>query len=550
MYSYCGFADHSPAEDLNSNNMAYLNSSKYGRVFRILLLLAAIAVLFAIYTFGIASNPPGFYIDESGFGYNAFLVSRTGAGEFGSPGTIFFQFYTGGFTQYTSPTLVYMLAAVYWFFGPSIIAARLLTAASMFTASLLIGGLGARISGRRLTGIIIGLCALLTPWLFEVGRLVLDTFFYPMAVILFLWAVYRAYKKDAWTAVDILLIVLTLALLTYSYTIGRLLAPLLAFGLIVFATNKKRIIAIAKTWLAFAVTLVPLISYIYKNPDFTTRFYLLSYVKPGAPWMDTAQQFIGRFVEELNPIQLLWRGDINPRHHIPDALGSFYISAYVLAMLGIVVILFRHRRNSWWLYLIYGLAASIVPGALTVDVSHTLRLIGVPVFLLLLMVPAIEFLVTAAPKASAESEGDDEEEVASPMPKSGRAWAIVQPIRYGIIAIILAVMCFEAAYFHKQYYLKGPNRGYVFDSAYKELYDAAVAQPVRPIYLVDGYWGPDYIHAFWYATVEGRNTGEFIHQPYRLPVPAGSIVISSDRECIRCEMIRRNGDFILYKTIN
>jgi hypothetical protein len=398
------------------------------------------------------------------------------------------------------------------------------------------------------TGIIVGSCALATPWLFEVGRLVLDTFFYPMAVILFLCAVYRAYKKDAWTAVDILLIVLSLALLTYSYTIGRLLAPLLAFGLIIFATNKKRIFAIAKVWLAFAVALVPLISYINKNPDFTTRFYLLSYVKPDGPWLDTARQFIGRFIEELNPIQLLWRGDINPRHHIPDALGSFYISAFVLAMLGIIVILVRHRRSSWWLYLIYGLAACIVPGALTVDVAHTLRLIGVPVFLLLLMVPAIEWLIPAKQDGSAEGEIKDNEDVQIVSNASGTS-AIIKQIRYAIIAVLLVGVCFEAAYFHRQYYVYGPNRGYVFDSAYKDVYDTAVAQPMRPIYLVDGYWGPDYIHAFWYATAEGRGTREFLHQPYKLSVPPGSIVISSDRDCNSCEILQRKGDFLLYKTL-
>ena len=40
----------------------------------------------------ISHNPPGFYLDESATAYNAYLVSRTGAGEFGSRLPLLFQF--------------------------------------------------------------------------------------------------------------------------------------------------------------------------------------------------------------------------------------------------------------------------------------------------------------------------------------------------------------------------------------------------------------------------------------------------------------------------
>jgi hypothetical protein len=45
--------------------------------------MAGIALLFVLYTSGISHNPPGFYFNESATAYNAYLVSRTGAGEFG-----------------------------------------------------------------------------------------------------------------------------------------------------------------------------------------------------------------------------------------------------------------------------------------------------------------------------------------------------------------------------------------------------------------------------------------------------------------------------------
>jgi hypothetical protein len=60
---------------------------------RILLWVAALILLFSLYTWGITKNPPGFYLDESATAYNAYLVSRTGAGEFGPRFPVLFQEY-------------------------------------------------------------------------------------------------------------------------------------------------------------------------------------------------------------------------------------------------------------------------------------------------------------------------------------------------------------------------------------------------------------------------------------------------------------------------
>src|ERR1043166_2188226 len=117
--------------------------------------------------------------------------------------------------------------------------------------------------------------------MFDVSRLVIETFFYPMAVVLFLLALHAAQKQESWSWLNVLWVAATLMLLTYSYTIGRLLGPLLAGGLILFATSQPRIISIVKTWVVFAVTLIPLLIFRARNPEaLTQRFYLISYIKP------------------------------------------------------------------------------------------------------------------------------------------------------------------------------------------------------------------------------------------------------------------------------
>jgi 4-amino-4-deoxy-L-arabinose transferase-like glycosyltransferase len=500
--------------------------------------------LFFAYVFGIWANPPGYYVDESALSYNAYLVSQTGAGEAGTTFPLYFPVYTGGFTQYSNPTQIYLLAILFKIFGPGILTARLFAAACMFAASLLLGLLARRISGKDAIGVLVAVFALLTPWLFEVGRLVLETFFYPMATVLLLWSVYKASEKKAWSYLNVAAIGGSLTLLTYSYTIGRLLGPLLAGGLIVFAVNRERIISVIKVWAVHGLTLIPLVVYINQHPELTTRFYLLSYIKRESTYPDLAFNFVKRFLEDINPLTMLIVGDTNPRHHLYGVFGSFYAAVFVLAVIGVVIIVVRHRRNSWWLYVVYGLLASAVPGALTVDVFHTLRMIAYPVFLLTLTVPALDWFLDTKFRAAGDQADEAGEDEKPPASANSSSW---QTARGTILTALLIFGTLEAAYFHWNYYNEGPRRGYVFDEAYKPLYDQAVSQPQRPIYLVDGYWGPMYIHSFWYATLEGRDRSEFVHQPYGVRPPPGAIVISTEQVCTNCDMIRKNEDFLLYR---
>jgi hypothetical protein len=97
------------------------------------------------------------------------------------------------------------------------------------------------------------------------------------------------------------------------------------------------------------------------------------------------------------------------------------------------------------------------------------------------------------------------------------------------------------------YRREGPDRGWAFDSDYKEAYDAAVALPDRPIYLRDGT-EPAYEHAYWYATVQGRNRSEFIHLDEGKRPPLGSLVIGSEATCVNCQLIKKSGEYILYRS--
>ena len=69
---------------------------------------------------------------------------------------------------------------------------------------------------------------------------------------------------------------------------------------------------------------------------------------------------------------------------------------------------------------------------------------------------------------------------------------------------------------------EGPERDFYFDVDYKGVYDEALKQPNKPIYLLDGVNGPVYMDGLWYAAVEGRNRADFIHLDEGTRAPGGA----------------------------
>jgi 4-amino-4-deoxy-L-arabinose transferase-like glycosyltransferase len=497
---------------------------------RVGLIALGFVLLYIFYVNDLSNNPPGFYVDESAIAYNAYCIARTGANEFGTRFPLFFPVYTGAWTQYGNPTQIYLLAIPFTFIKPSILVARVYSASWVFAACLLLGWLAKRITGRDAVGLLVAVIAIFTPWLFEVSRLVMETFFYPMAVVLFLIALYAAQKKESWSWLNVIALAASLMLLTYSYTIGRLLGPLLAGGLILFATSQPRIISIVKTWALFAVTLIPLLIFRSKNPEaLTQRFYLISYIKPDTPWSEIIPKFFHRYLEDLSLISLLFDGDGNPRHHVYGSLGAFLIGAFVIAIISIAVIMVRHPHQPFWRFVIFGAAASIVPGALTADQFHSLRLVAYPIFLLTLMIPGLAALL-----------GTDKTALIGRYRETS-LWS-----RRVVLGILLLAMAAQTIYFQKVFRRDGPGRGVFFDAPYKDVYDAAIAISARPIFLVDGTQ-PSYEHAYWYATVEGRDHDMFIHLEEGYLPPAGALVISSEERCLNCMIIKKSGGYFLYR---
>jgi len=481
------------------------------------LLLAGGALGFWLYAANATGNPPGFYLDESSIAYNAYSVAHSGADEHGESWPLYFR----AFGEYKNPIYIYLLALIFKITGPSILAARLLSEAAGYLAALVLGLLVARISRRYTIGLVGALTALLTPWLFEVSRLVFEVALYPLVLACYLYALYRAQERERWSWIDALLLAAGLGLLTYTYSIGRVLAPLLALGLAMFFT-RRRVKGILLTWALYAVALVPLLVFNANHPGaLSSRFYLISYIKPQTPWTEVAWKFAERYLANLNPVRLLVTGELNIRHHIP-VMGSLLLATFILAVIGIDRIAHQHIREAWWRYLLYGLAISLVPAALTNDDFHTLRLIALPVFLLLLTVPALMWLWESTARKSA---------------------------RRIVLISLLALTAMQAALFQWQFHRDGTQRGNAFEEVYPQVFETALQTGARPLYLRDRPALPGYIHAYWYGALHGIDQMQFVRLKENTSPPPNAIVIGTAEKCVNCQVLTKQQDYILYRAL-
>jgi 4-amino-4-deoxy-L-arabinose transferase-like glycosyltransferase len=479
-----------------------------------LLLLLPAALVVVVYFYEVPKNPPGFFVDEASIAYNAHTIAQNGTDEHGYRSPLYIR----AFGEYKSPVYIYVLSAVFWFTGPSVLFARMLSAVAGLAAAVLFGILAAQLARRRCVGLMVFLIAALTPWLFEISRLVFEVALLPAILALFLLLLQHAAKRALWSWSSAAGLGALLGLMTYTYSVGRLLALLFALGLAFFFT-RLRWRKVVLTWIVFGLTLLPLGVFILRHPGaLGERFKFVTYVKPGDTHSQIALRFVKNYAENFSPRRWLAYGDPEPRHHLPG-MGSLLIGVVALAGLGLVVVLVRYRRDAWWRFIVYGLFVSPIPAALTLDYFHTLRLIALPCFLLVLTVPAIEFLL---------EEGEQRRQA-----------------RRVALTVLVLITLLQGAVFQWRFHTASP-RVDAFDSYYQELLATALAQPQRPIYLFEKTPAA-YVYAYWYATLGGVSISNFQRLSRDQTPPPGAIVIGHELPCTDCEVIISRGQFQVYR---
>ena len=489
--------------------MPKTNEPLFRRDFLTVAFLVILAGGGLLYTRALTTNPAGFYIDESSIAYNAQLIAQTGRDEHGAAWPLYFR----AFGDYKNPVYVYLLAGIFRVTGPSIKVARLLSAALGLGAALLIGLLTWRITTRRPAALVLVLTAMLTPWLFELSRVVVEVALYPLLMATLLLIVHYLSKQEKWNWPHALALASALALITYAYSIGRLLGPLLAFGLLILL-RQAQFGSLLKVWLLYGCSLIPLLAFQQRHPGaLSARYQLITFITPQTSYSEAAWEFAKHYLGNINPWKMIVSGDPN-QYQIASVYGAGPVlaTAFLLMLVGLFLLARTKKLNPWWWFVGYGLAVSFVPASLTKDYFHTLRLAAVPVFLLTLTIPAFEWLFATRTK-------------------SRRAMLIAS------IALVVA----QGLFFQWQYAQSAglQRRLHLFDADYTStiLPAAMQASGDQQIYLADAPPIPGYIQAAWYATVLQIPPRKFVVPAANAGAPDGAVVITTEDTCPRCSVL-------------
>jgi 4-amino-4-deoxy-L-arabinose transferase-like glycosyltransferase len=464
----------------------------------LLLLVAAGALYFASQH----RNPPAFYRDESSIALNAWLIAREGIDEHGQAFPLFFK----AFGEYKNPTYIYLLAGILEVTGPSNLAARRFSAVLGFAACLVMALLAWRMTRSAFPAAVVFLTTAFTPLLFEVSRLAFEVAIYPLLLATFLYVARVASERARWSAGLIVALVATLSALTYSYSIGRLLGPALVAALLIFRTRERmpQILAVIAGWIVVAA--IPMVVFnAVHDGALTTRFNQVTYIDPAAPIRTLVEDFPRRFLVNLNPIRWSLEGDPNPRHHVAEGGGSILAMTFGLAGLALLQAWRTSRRDRWVWFLCYAAAASIVPAALTRHDMHGLRMVGLPLFLIALSIPALE-------------------------------------ARTAVVKVLLAIGAFQALFFMVQFHRHGAKRLADFDHGAASIVREALRRHADPVWVVDKS-GSLFVHAWWYGALEGVPRNRFrAHRGER------GLVITDGAIPEGATLVERDGEYAAYSS--
>jgi hypothetical protein len=484
------------------------------------LILCIVVLLTLSYFYQVPQNPPGFYIDESSISYNAYTIAQTGHDEYGESWPLYFR----AFGEYKNPIYIYLLAILFRVFGPSILIARLLSASLTVVAIGLLWFLAYRLSRRTIVASLTALSACLTPWFFENSRLVFEVALYPPLLVLFLIVLYYASKKEQWKIRVPLALATILVLLTYSVSIGRLFAPLLALGLLFFV-SRQRLVGVLTTWALYLLSLLPAIIFHYQHPNaLMSRFWLLTYIAPERSFTQLVSNFCRQYAANINPWTIAVTGEINVRDHV-GSMGSILAPSLLLAIAGIIYVILRLRSERWWRFMLYALVVAPIPASLTTTEFPQIRLIALPVLLHVFMIPAISWLTDMALRAQSDRR---------------------KPAQI-MLGILLLSMIAQGVIYRVQFRRAGPERWYIFDEQFpREVLPTALAQNKLPIYFHDPRGKSGYVQAYWYGVLRGLPANNFVRLATDAKPPAGAVVISTAEECSGCRLLLKSINYIVY----
>jgi hypothetical protein len=351
----------------------------------------------------LTSSPPGFYVDEATVGYSAYAISVDGRDEHGESWPLFIEAFGG----YKNPVIIYLMAGVMRFFGPSVAIVRMVPTLLSLLTAIALGLLAYQIFHDRWLGLATFAAAGTLPWLFIIGRIGFEVSALPTALALFLLAWWNAVQERSNPRRQLLMAVLaglSLGVAIYAYTTGRLLILILVMvlGAAYLGEWRRRWRPLAVTSFIGLASYLPMAIWSLQHPgQLTGRFSLLSiFCRPvstcyGRPPivgntddgsffpLVVAERLLSVYASGWSPSFLFYTGDPWGRH-VTGHGGMLYVTLAPFLIVGAIALV-RRFQEPFWRLIGLGAVFAAIPAALTMDHGHALRFIAVVPFLIIVM---------------------------------------------------------------------------------------------------------------------------------------------------------------------
>jgi 4-amino-4-deoxy-L-arabinose transferase-like glycosyltransferase len=344
------------------------------------IVLVMIALVAALYLYRIGSDPPGLYADEASIGYNAWTIAHYGTDQYG----IHFPLFFTDFGDYKGPIATYLVAPLTWVFAGGAAVVRLPSVLAGIALSVVAGRIALVRTGSRLVALVTIALTALQPWIFLQSHTMLEgNILMVLAVMCACWCIVEANIAGAsgrwWTGAGV-----ALAICIYTYSVGRLLALLIAaVAVLSFARVGRE--KMLRFLFPIAAAYIILAIWSFENPGaLLARFQGVGLLADHPTVIAALARFLGNYGSYFSPGFLVLHGDGNLRQ--TTGFGGVLLDATIPLMIIGAARLVQSWRNPYSRFVVLGALVAPVPAALTLVAPHALRGAGLIPFLILMMV--------------------------------------------------------------------------------------------------------------------------------------------------------------------
>ena len=342
-------------------------------------LLVATLIAAALRFTHLGTVPVSLYCDEAFHGYEAQSLLTTGKDTRGVTLPFFFDIFGKGWAE---PLYIYLTVPPVALFGLTAFACRFTAALSGTLAVAATGLMTAALVPRgRRAGLAAAFLMAISPWSFHLSRVAFQASLLPLMLAAGFWLAARALKKDdrreqPARALPLAAAAVVLGLSLYTYTISRLILPLLLAG---FAISHRKALAgftrpVIIALLVGASLSVPIVAFSLTEQG-RQRFSDVSLLSRGGDHPVTGAGALlatiaGNHLSYYSPRFLVTEGDSNGRHSIRGH-GVLHPHDFLLLILGAGICLAAPGPGA--LFLLWWLLAFPAGAALTIDPRHAVR---------------------------------------------------------------------------------------------------------------------------------------------------------------------------------